>query len=333
MAGAKQVLRKALGEKPVADIKIPFTQNKISVPGMAPQFSNMAVEGGLQGLQELVPQAILKAGAKAPEIAAKALGFTKRLLKTDKMQKDAFSAAQTMLDQGIVKPGASAENMKEGIAALKEKSGQAIGDALAAGGNGFNVGEAVKELNAMRPQYRGGKWDIGHQKIDEAVATLQAMGNKPLSLAEANQAKGIFNDATNWYGNTLQDRLDKAIAGTVKNSVDKQLERVVGPANAADFVKNKKLYQHATRAEDAINNRLSSEFGNRTMSLTDLIMAAPELAAGNPMRAIGILGGKRLVERYGHATAASLLDSAVKNPAAMQAIKAALQMRRSREAK
>jgi hypothetical protein len=262
--------------------------------------------------------------------AAKALGATKRFLNSPDKLERAKEVGQTMVDQGIIKPFSNAEEMASEVAKLKDTSGKAVGDFLESNGVKFNPQSIVDNLNAIRPKdaagnlLKGGNWDIINNRIDNAVETVMAHAKDttkikvgkgglvglekakelmPINFQDANKIKGVLQDTTNWDGREIKDVADKMIAGTVKNSVDSALnDAAVSSGNQeemAQFLKNKKLYSHAQTAEDYIHNRLSSEYGNKTIGLTDWIAAISSLSHGNPLGAGALIGAKRAAERYG----------------------------------
>lgn len=78
---------------------------------------------------------------------------------------------------------------------------------------------------------------------------------------------------------------------------------------AKEYLKSKNLYGKSVQAEKALTNRLSSEEGNKNIGLTDTIAAGAELAAGSPMRALAVVGGKRALERSYHAAKATMANA------------------------
>ena len=279
--------------------------------------------------------------------AAKSLGFTKRFLNTPEKAEKAMRTSRTMLDEGVITPTASPEEMAGKVGGLIQKTGGRIGDFLKKAGTGFETQSAVDALETLRPLgadgrvLRGGAYDKVNKIIDNGIETLKAHG-KIIPFEEANSVKGLLQDIVNYKSSNLEANLGKAVAGKTRQSIDDQLEamakskkvlgteeiipegkpndltggrtfRVKPPAEAEaefnQFLRDKKVYGAAQEAEDAMANRLSSEYGNKTIGLTDTIMATGlaggEIAAGlPPVGGVAALLAKKGIERYGNQTAA-----------------------------
>ena len=137
----------------------------------------------------------------AQDKALSSIGTPRRLIKSEPQLDMARNHAQTLLDQGIVKPFQGAEGMAEDLSKLEEKSGSRIGeilDTLGEKGKVFDPQEAIQEINQLRPvskstgaPLKGGAYDQINNKIDNAVATIQAhmpqtengVMNQPLSFS------------------------------------------------------------------------------------------------------------------------------------------------------
>lgn len=271
----------------------------------------------------------------AQDKAAQALGYTKRFLNGPGKIAKAREVGQTMLNEGVISPFANAEEMSGRVKDLAQSSGSEIGKYLKGMGTGFDPDKAIQEIESLRPQFMGGDYKVIHKALDRAIDTIKAHGGGPLSFEETNALKGILQEAGKF--NTSSEALNigtrRLAAGKFRGSMDSQLENIASdpnvlqtsPVSATDntpaaqsggvfqgqtptqsldeynnFLKNKKVYGASQEAEKALNNRLSSEMGNKTLSLTDIIAAAPELATGNPIGAGLLVGLKRGAERYGN---------------------------------
>jgi hypothetical protein len=254
----------------------------------------------------------------------KSLGMTKRFLSNPKNLERGRETAQILLDKKVITPLASAETMAERAGDLSSDTGKQIGDYLKSVGNRgkfFNTESAISELEKLRPQTEGGKvLSLGHNadinaKINKAVETIREYGPE-VSFEEANKIKGQFQGLANFRSNKDATLLDKVIAGKFRESIDTSLEAVSNTAknkgNYKKFLEDKKTYGAAQNAIDPIYNRISSELGNNGVSLTDWILATPDLAMGSPVKALALLGGKRALQQYGGQTMAVLKNAASK---------------------
>jgi hypothetical protein len=279
----------------------------------------------------------------AQDTGVDALGYGKGALKTPQNIARARQTAQTMYDNGVLTPLASHEEMASRAGQMADTAGKAIGahlDKIGASGAFMPVDDLTNELNSLRPHsetgqpLQGGAHDAIHAKIDRAVETAKAYSPdtpsdvatgarspNTMSFADANKLKGTLQDLANFKSNKEATLLDRIIAGKTREVIDRNLENVSGQMGDAqghaDFLANKQKYSAAMQAQDPLYNRISSHLANNKLSLTDFILAAPELAAGNPMRAVGLMGGKRLLQNFGPQTVGSVLNKAAKAPTSM----------------
>lgn len=276
---------------------------------------------------------IVSSGAKGAyqDLGRRSLGYTKRFLKNEPMVNQANTTVETLLKEKKF-PTGNPEDMVVQLSDTLESSGKAIGarlKKLGQEGNFTTVEELTAPLEGLRPRDRltgrpltGGQWDEINRKIDNAVDTirggrnpeykskpgtnayaLERMGNPPqisLSWEDANVTKGKLQELANYNSNKNATLLDKAIAGVFRETLDKSLERVSSAAGDlgghVEFLKQKKIYGAASNAMDPVFNRLSSELGNKGISLTDWILGSGQIAAGNPLMALATVGAKKIIE-------------------------------------
>lgn len=339
--GAENVLKESvLGRGPLTAAKELAIKNPASM-------AKIAGEGLLQHVAE-VPALVKAAMASGSGLkAAKALGATKAYLNSAKKMEEAAAVGKTMLDEQVITAKATAQEMAEKVEGLITEKGQAIGNYLDSVGAKFNLKKIVNALEEMRPRSASGKLlDAGKFKaingqIDEAVATVNSYGSKlqaempsinpkdwkfnvvgdaPLvDFSDANQLKRAFQETTNWYGKAPADVADRVIAGKVRALVDDSLEEIAKQAGKgneyAAFLKDKKVYSHAMRAKDYLYNRLSSEIGNKTISLTDWsAILAGAVTGGNPITSAGTLAAKKITEKYGNQMLSQVRNAATTIP-------------------
>jgi hypothetical protein len=282
-------------------------------------------------------------GDVAETRGAKALGFTKHLLNTGEKMAKARQVARTMWEEGVIKAGNTAEDIAIGIKDLIDRTGADIGGFLRKAGNGFETNSVVDALDKLRPSgskgqvLTAGAYKRMNEIIDNAIETVQSHGSV-IPFEEANGVKSLLQDLVNWNGTKMESKLGRRIAGVTREKIDESLgnmaksSKVLGTeeiipegavneltggrvfrvkppeeAEAAfnDFLRNKKVYGAAQTAEDAIANRLSSEWGNKLFGLTDTNMtsalAAGKIAAGeNPLSVVPALIGKKVGEKMGN---------------------------------
>lgn len=168
---------------------------------------------------------------------------------------------------------------------------------------------------------------VGNQEMVPTKSTAMVGGSKDInwtgqqpsqkiSWTDANKLKGALQDLADWKSNKEATVLDRVIAGKFRSVLDKSLENVsmqMGDAGGhMDFLKNKKVYSAAMNQMDPLYNRLSSELGNKGISLTDWILAAGSMGHGNPLTAVATVLAKKGSERFGPQLGAYLLNKTSK---------------------
>lgn len=105
------------------DIGQKFKDRPFSVPLGVASTVVPALEMGRAGL----PLAAQGADAGAMALGRRSLGFTKRFLNTEGKELNANAATRTALDEGIIKPFATAEGMRESAKNLQGNAGDQMG--------------------------------------------------------------------------------------------------------------------------------------------------------------------------------------------------------------
>lgn len=159
---------------------------------------NPYVAAGAGTLTAMGPDIIMTAATPVgePEEANKAsismgkraLGFQKGLLKTPFARSKAANAAKVALEEGII-PGSGSSDVAFARAnELKGATGRQLGDIRESVGP-QEIKPVFNQLKMLRNKLteggsRGGAWDVVHEKIDNAIRTLQGLyegsSNKPI---------------------------------------------------------------------------------------------------------------------------------------------------------
>lgn len=301
----------------------------------APDIISMAVPGEIGQLATETGE--LPVGAMAQEardLAGKATGFTKRFLNTGAKEAKQQMASQVLLENGV--PGIldSSRKTADKVLKLSNDSGQQIGNILKSQNIKLAPQDFVNELETLRPQAKGGYWDQIHAKLNRAINTVKGFGEgenglNPITAKQAHDIKGVLQDVAYSPRGTFLDRM---VAGLYRDKLDTSLEQAAqqigDPQKFQDFMKAKRIYSAAQTATDPIYNRISSELGNKGISLTDWLATIPaEIALGSPERALLFVVGKKGMEKYGPQIGANLLrtaSQASKGPMAINAAASAI---------
>lgn len=238
--------------------------------------------------------------------------------------------------------------MLERAQTVGDTAGQQIGEGLKAlddAGIPSLDAKAVasKVHRALKPAYSGGAYDAESKIADEIRATILAHGDGPLTFQSAQALKEKLQEIGKFeqMSNGLKAQLYRKASTTVKQAMEDAIgaasapssetglalpkdsqtlvpdslgmrgspaNPIIDPTTLENYMKAKKVYGASEQAEKALTNRFSSEQGNKNIGLTDTIAAGAELAAGNPGRALALVGAKKALERYYHATKATAAD-------------------------
>lgn len=274
------------------------------------------VGGAAKGIGKVVSKAVDPEfwQNRAQNWGKSALGFTKRFLNTSEKLKAANEAAQTMLDKGVITPGADAQEMAFKVNDLVKDTGEKIGSFLKTREGGYDTQSAIDAINSLRPKnsagvaLSGGNYDPINNMLDKAVDTVKAHGDT-IPFEEANKLKGFLQDLVNWNSTNAESSMGQNIAGSVKGSIDQNLEKVATPDEFEDFLKNKQIYGSGKLTQKAMDNQLSSIEGNNALGLTDWMAAA---ATHDPVLAAPTIAAKHVTQNYGSQTIAWGADKAAK---------------------
>lgn len=312
--------------------------------------TGLAFGAGMKGLQKAVnPQAWRDV---AGIFGRRTTGFTKRLLNNQKMRQDAQKAVESAIENKIIAPGRSHEEMLELARKVEAEAGDRIGAFLKLQSSGmakplkagakpqlreqflFDPKQAAGEIEAIRSEIapaRAGHYTELHNALDEALETIQAYGERPIPWEMASEIKRTLQKAAN-YNQTKSkpvNDLNKSIAGKFLDYLDTKLEEVAGARGQQEgfeqFLKDKKTWGAMSTLETGLNNAISSGQGNRAIGLTDFLalgaggsigaMAGPQ---GGIVTAGATLAAKKALDVYGPGAstvaATSIADVLQKTP-------------------
>jgi hypothetical protein len=160
----------------------------------------------------------------AQEAGRRGLGFTKGVMrKLNMVPKDARAVAQTMLDNGVIKSLSTTEDLASKTEELQRAVGKGIGDFLKTRNYSFDVRKAINDIESLRPEFKGGAYDVDHMRIDRAIETIKAHGKDYMNFDEANILKGKLQSLANYASNKDATLLDKQIAGRFRDDLDESI--------------------------------------------------------------------------------------------------------------
>lgn len=273
-----------------------------------------------------------KTGTMLSEVAerraAKAAGVDKAALKRIARRDNGVQEfGRTLLDEDIVTPFASSDDIatrsRSALGGKGQQIGQTLADADAAGGS-FPLDDFISraDTDVLTPMRANPFQQGASRQVDELLGgVVDKYGQSKIPLGEANKLKGQLDDLL--YGmRGTQDpasTASKAELQKLRRILNSQIEEGVGealPDQIDAFKGAKNDYGWLSEAARSSENAGQRELANRFISPSDYLtgigggvgMAA---AAANPaalLAAVPAALGHKLVRTYGNQVAARSLD-------------------------
>lgn len=295
-----------------------------------------AIGKGVEMASPVLQKGVDKMGAGARDIAerlgVRALGGERGSIKKVGFDR-AKQAAGQALDEGVITPLASTDDMIARNAAVKTRGGDMMGEAYKAiddaGASTFNPIQVAKtvddELGGFyrSPLNRGeaSQFDNTIDAIkmrapenmtygDYAAPINATQTNIPLSKAQALKAE--LGRAANWQNKLVvspKEQLAREAYGIVNKAIDDAVaagsETIENAGLGEALATGKKLFGNASTADTFLDNRLAREQGNKILGLTDTITGAGAMGANASLPGAGAaILAKKGIEQYGAQTGA-----------------------------
>lgn len=268
-------------------------------------------------------------GTLAEKNALRSAGAQKSQMKSLVNRGRVKDVGRYIIDEDIVPPGASAEDVFETASKLKKGAGEEISSVFddiekAGSGGTFNRKELA---DGLRNSIYGDDAVAGSLDADKIVPQLEKYiadfeaKNGSASARELLELKGKFDARINYAKKSMDlpelQQGYKNLRGAINDAINSRAENLSNKVrgNLGERLKNaNRKYGLASEVESIAENRLAQE-GNRFFSLTDSIAGAAGAGAGLvtgglssiPMAAAGALGNKAL-RTYGPAIGTKGID-------------------------
>lgn len=265
-----------------------------------------------------------KLGETAERLAARGLGAERGTIK--KLgDEEVRAAGRYALDEGIVTPLASTDDMIARNSLIQRDAGNQMGsvyktidDAGASTFNPLDVATKVEKKvgDFWRSPINRGETRQLENTLDSILMRSPEGGNIPLS--EAQILKQELGKVANWKNKvsiTDKEKMARDAYGVVSSAIDEATEQGANKIEAGGLKETlqeaKNLFSKSKTAEELLENKNAREQGNRLFGLTDNIIGGASIGAapatGGASLAIPI--GKKVIERYGINTGATLADN------------------------
>lgn len=259
----------------------------------------------------------------ADNLAARAIGAERGTIKKFGANK-VREAGRRALDEGIVTPLATTDDMIGRNLSAQRKAGDAMSEVYGAidnaGASSFNpLDAAIKVDDEIGDFWRSPLNKTETKQLDNTLESIMMRAYKSdggnIPITEAQKLKEELGKAANWKNNvsiTDKERIArdayKIIADEIDNAVEAGAEKV-GIASLPEKLKlAKKQFGDSKTAQELLTNKQAREAGNKMFGLTDTIAGSGGAVAGGPVGLLGTVLGKKAVEKYGYQTGAVAAD-------------------------
>ncbi len=272
----------------------------------------------VQGAGEAIGPAIKSVGNGLKDFAetraAKSMGATKALFKSEG-RDGVRDIGRRALDEGIVSPLASTDEMISRAEALKVKGGAKMGEVYKtiddAGASEFNPQQVATNVD----EKIGGFWrspiNSGETKqLQNTLDSILIRGEDNIPLQEAQKLKEELGKTANWKNKLVisdKEQMARDAYGVVSKAIDDAAENGSQKVGVDGLKKTlqqgKSEYSTGANALKLLDNKSAIE-GNKTLGLTDTIVGMGGYAALGP-KGLAILAVKKITEKYGNQLAAT----------------------------
>lgn len=289
---------------------------------MAPDIASLiGPEGGVPK-----PRRILR--PVSTPLMERGLGFTQGFRRTAPARRAAKVAATVALDNDIMPLTGNPEVAFDRATAFGNREGSGLGSMRESVGPKpvDRVIQALEDYRARRLQgARGGKSDILHNKIDEAIETVRGLSGQrdpnALVLGSSASEPGVSVNRmaqtkrdfpANYQTDAITQEANKGIKGSIEEGIENILRE--SGVDMSLYKSRKRNYGASELMREGLNPEIARQGGNNMMSLPTAVLGAGTAAAtGNPVKAAAQMGLWEGVRRRGAGIAARAVEGVDRN--------------------
>lgn len=255
----------------------------------------------------------------AERFGARTLGAERGSIKSLGIDKVRKAGAQA-LDEGVLSPLASTDDLVSRNAALKTKGGKMMGEAYQAiddaGASTFNPLDVASKVDDELGGFYRSPINRGEtNQLENTLESILMRGEGNIPLREAQTLKEELGKVANWKNNlniTDKEKMAREAYKIVSENIDEAVKNGAGVIDRSGLTETlqqgKNLYSNAASAEKMLGNKVAREEGNKLIGLTDAITGVGALGYGGTtgdwQTAGGIMAGKKILGKYGAQNAA-----------------------------
>lgn len=258
------------------------------------------------------------------ERAAKALGFSKSQIKKVGGQEQAAQIGEDILNarmpdgQKIIGPYDSTEKIAQKLYEYQRNLGNDIAKVYKeiddSGTNFFDANKVKNRIQSELGEFYRSPLNKSEAKLfDNLLETVSGKGEK-ISLREAKEILDLVDNVAYPKGQRpISPNEKQLLAQDARRIIREELNsaaevgaRSIGDESLAKtLVDSNKKISSAIKAKRAIQDKISSEQGNRYFGLTDVITGAG-VGGIDPVAGVATVGLKKIAEKYGNQFLANL---------------------------
>lgn len=298
-------------------------ENLPAIPGESVGSVPNPAQGAIDKLDDFAEKrAVKQGGAMLKDF--RALDHKGRLNET----------GRAMLDHGVVTPLSSLEDVAKRSGALMEEHGKKLVAVENAIDSRFDdIARSDLRDALVTPQKLAEKMDgfLDELRADPVLADLvgpletkvnafRAMGDEPITFAEARKLKGSFDKLLDWDkqgtpGKELIKKLRGILNGEIEGGVEAIASRTSRPETFADWKNSKKMFGMMKDVKEMAEDQLFRADANRYISPSDYMtaigggIAGTSASEGDPLTgslsAVAMGSLNRFGRKYGSSLAAT----------------------------
>lgn len=300
-----------------------------------------AAVGGVVGkASEKLKGAGEKLSAKTKDLAEK---FAARSLGAERGTinklgaKNVQNAGRQALDKGIITSLGNTEGkiaaneaLKQGAIADRAASYQKIDKAGASTFNPLEVATKVEEKIIGNANKSFDDTKEAMQALKPHIDNILSRGDGNITmeaaqdLVESFGKKAKFDTSRSSLANDTAKQVYRVVRESINEAADKSANKVGGESLKKGIEKANQTYASGMTATKLLKNKLAREQGNNILGLTDAITGAGSLGYGATTgdwgTAAAVIGGKKVLQKYGTQNAALALDKISKSLAGSPAL-------------
>lgn len=276
----------------------------------------------VHGITKLIPADLKERLANfAKEKAVKAFGGERGTIKKllsqgpDRINTDAVhDLGERILDNDALTPFSSTQDKVAKLQELGDTGWKQMKEGLnmaeGAGGTKTNfAGEEIPQGTMSRYELQG---DIQNtlQGFDDDVANkvmktfeekFPVRPGEKYTPQQAQDFKNLIKDRANWNNRnpSPEENAFRKVSGIIKDKMEGEIENLQ-PLFKDSFMEGKSKFQTASQLEEPLTNMVAREQGNKSMGITDWILATAGLTEEGKLSVPFVYAAKKYGEKFGN---------------------------------